>query len=480
MLKVFVLLVCSYSVCFAYLDPSTGSLLLSSFIALFASVIFLAKGIFYKIVHKSYKKSYEGGGGGKHKTSLCFYSEGKQYYNVFKPILDYLDSISYPYTYFAAHKDDLALKRQSSPNADISYIGSSNSSFAKLNTLSADLMLLTTPQLNVLQLKRSKKVKHYCHIIHSLPHIDIYEVFALDYFDSVFTNSPIHTDFIREIESIRGLKPKQVTITGCTYLDVLKEKLDSLKAQNALKPTFFPNTKKPIILLSPSWGREALLSKYGMQLITPLLECDVNIILRPHPQSLISESKLLDSLRDCINKHKNANNLKWDSTTDNIYAMSEADLMIGDFSGVIFDFISLFEKPVLTIKFQFNTIGYDLEDTNKEPWVKHILPKIGAVIEDFSNLKDTLHSVLYDKARTKEIAQNIAELKALLWHFQGKAGERSALELLKIHKRILESSLHSQYQTYQQLLFLNKILEDTSTKMRDLRTKDSKIKDSDD
>lgn len=43
------LLLCtSYTCAFGYLDPGTGSLLLSSFIALIASFIFFSKSIFYK------------------------------------------------------------------------------------------------------------------------------------------------------------------------------------------------------------------------------------------------------------------------------------------------------------------------------------------------------------------------------------------------------------------------------------------------
>ena len=38
-----------YSTCFAYLDPGSGSLLLSSIVAIFASAVFFFKGIFYKI-----------------------------------------------------------------------------------------------------------------------------------------------------------------------------------------------------------------------------------------------------------------------------------------------------------------------------------------------------------------------------------------------------------------------------------------------
>ncbi|MWV62714.1 hypothetical protein DCO58_02695 [Helicobacter saguini] len=51
---------------FAYLDPGTGSLLLSSFIALIASVIFFLKGSFYRILDlfKNANTTNTTGGGG--------------------------------------------------------------------------------------------------------------------------------------------------------------------------------------------------------------------------------------------------------------------------------------------------------------------------------------------------------------------------------------------------------------------------------
>lgn len=46
---IYLFLCISYTYAFGYLDPSTGSLLLSSCIALITSLIFLSKSIFYKV-----------------------------------------------------------------------------------------------------------------------------------------------------------------------------------------------------------------------------------------------------------------------------------------------------------------------------------------------------------------------------------------------------------------------------------------------
>ncbi|WP_394951287.1 hypothetical protein [uncultured Helicobacter sp.] len=49
MLRILVLLSLGYVPAFAYLDPGSGSLLLSSVVAIFASVVFFIKNIFYKL-----------------------------------------------------------------------------------------------------------------------------------------------------------------------------------------------------------------------------------------------------------------------------------------------------------------------------------------------------------------------------------------------------------------------------------------------
>ena len=448
------------SVIFAYLDPGTGSLLLSSLIALLTSVVFYMRGVLYKfsINIRENKRStdnnpppYESGSYG-----LVIYSEGKHYYNVFKPIIDYFDSINYPYVYLTSSKDDLAFFREKTPSSYFEYIGESNRAYLRLNSIKADIVLMTTPQLDVLQIKRSKYVKHYCHIIHSLPHVDIYEVFALDYFDSVFTNSPIHTDFIHKVESIRGLKTKQVVITGCTYLDVLQDKLNNLDSNDANiskeNYRYFYDDKK-VVLLSPSWGRESLLHKYGIDVITPFIKSDFNLIIRPHPQTIISNISLINFLKS---KTEMFENIKWDTNTNNIYAMKEASIMVGDFSGVIFDFICLFDKPVVTMKLAFNKVGYDIEDTNEDIWVEKALRDISVVVDNVDNLKDVVSNAL-----TSDISlqPNRLKMKELLWNFRGVSGEKSANELLKIHKTILEDSLGSNLHIHQRLIKLNEILK---------------------
>ena len=468
----------------AYLDPGTGSLLLSSLVAIFASFVYFFKGFFYKITTGKITRKALIGGGQKwlkhnrptsfksHTTtisqsispsSLVIYGEDKRYYSLFKPIIDALEKLQVPYTFYTSDENDPMLEHKSNI-AEIKFIGTGTKAAMVLNTLQADICVLTTPQLDVLEIKRSKGVKHYCHILHSTGHIELYEIFAIDYFDSVFVNSPIHTDFIREVEQVRKLKAKQIEIVGCPYLDYLQDKLENLPKKTTQNST-------PTILVAPSWGRESILEKYGFAFLEPLLETGYFVIIRPHPQSYISQKDILDDLYQKTQKYKN---LKWDNHIENIHAMAESDLMIGDFSGVLFDYIALFNKPLLTMKFSFNTVGYDLEDTSylHNTWKDSALKDISQSIEssDFKNIKSIIDSALHDKTKL----ENRKKYKELLWYFPKQGGMQTALKLLQIHKDILEDELGDNLPVHNAILAISNVLNAESA----LISSTNNIKDS--
>lgn len=416
----------------AYLDPGTGSLLLSSVVAIFASAVYFLKNLFYKIISVrslAYgKKNVDSA-----ENSIVFYCEGARYYSTFKPILDELDFLKHPYTYLTSDENDPALKRQSNDFSKKSYIGSGNQAFARLNFLQADICVMTTPSLQVLQIKRSKGVKHYCHIVHALTPMT-YHTFGLDYFDSVLVTNEIQENFVREVEKAHNVKRKYIAIVGSTYLDELAILRENIKENASIKPT---------ILVSPSWGKETLLSKYGMRLLEPLAKSPYNIIIRPHPQSLVgeAESTNIKKLQEALSSYKN---VEWDIGTPNVLAFSKADLVISDFSSVIFDFLCLEGKPVITLDFSFDSAGYDLadiyDDSNiNEFWTFKVLKQIGKKLreDEILNISQIIEQIL----QSKEQKVMLDEIKSKLWQFKYNSGKQTTLEILKIKKNILEASV---------------------------------------
>lgn len=397
---------------FLYIDPGTGSMLFSILIGAAATLFFLFKALIIKI------KILISGKKGAIQTDSSYsdyaiYNEGKQYFNVFYPVLDEFEKRKIPLTYLTSVKDDPA-KDKAYQFVKIQYIGEGNAAFAKLNLLSAGILLMTTPSLNVYQLKRSKNVKHYSHILHAASDATMYKLFGLDFFDSVLLTGDYQKKDIRFLEEKRGIKQKTLVTVGCTYLDSLKQKIDSIPQKE---------NKNFTVLISPSWGKSSLLYKYGENLIKPLSETSWTIIIRPHPQSKKSEPEVIEKL---TKEFACKPNIKWDYENDNIYSLKEADIMISDFSGIIYDFMFLCDKPVLYVNAELDLTPYDAWDIDggKSIWQFKTLKETAIELksEDFTNIKD----IITNASKNPELQQKRLEAKKQAWMFQGRAQENVA------------------------------------------------------
>ncbi len=392
-----------------YIDPGTGSMLFSILIGAAATLFFLAKALILK-----FKLFLTGGKGQKLDRSYkkyVIYSEDKRYWNVFKPVLDEFESRKIDITYYAGtDKDPVFDEKYEYVHPEV--IGEGNKAFAKLNMLSAGFVLMTTPGLQVYQLKRSKNVRHYSHIFHSPGDPTMYRLFGIDYFDSILCTGDYQFEDIRTMEKQRSLPAKELVTVGCTYLDVFKKKMEEIPVEK--DHTF-------TVLVSPSWGKSALLSLYGEKLLDPLVKTGWKIIIRPHPQSKISEADMLKSLEE---KYKDVPNVEWDTNRDNFYSLKRANIMITDFSGIIWDYTFLCDKPVMYANAEMDLLPYDAYDIDHEIWQFETVRKIGIKIEekDFPNIKDVIENAS-DSPKLRE-ARSKARDEA--WQHIGEAGKLTA------------------------------------------------------
>jgi hypothetical protein len=269
---------------------------------------------------------------------------------------------------------------------------------------------MTTPSLNVYQLKRSKMTTHYSHVLHAPVDATTYRLFGLDYFDSVLLTGDYQAADIRFLEKLRGLPEKRLITTGCTYLDVYSEKIKQIQAEGE-----HPFT----VLVSPSWGASGLLSCYGEKILDPLAASGWRIIIRPHPQSKKSEAEMLDRLQS---RYKDSGNIEWDFERENIFAMKKADVMISDFSGIIFDYMFLCDKPVLYVNQHFDSRPYDADDLDHELWQFKIIKEAGIELreDDFPQITEIIKNA--GDSESLSAARNTARETA--WQYQGEAGKR--------------------------------------------------------
>ena len=392
-----------------YIDPGTGSMLFSILIGAAATVFFLFRALLLKI-----KFFFSGKKDGSAQVDSSYkpyviYNEGNQYWNTFKPVVEEFEKRKIPLEYLTSSKTD-PIFEQKYNYVKAEFIGEGNTAFAKLNMLSAGIVLMTTPGLQVYQLKRSKNVKHYSHILHMPNDATTYRLFGLDFFDSVLLTGDYQATDLRYLEEKRGINKKELVTVGCPYLDVYKQNIAEIPAEEN-----HPFT----VLVSPSWGDVGLLKKYGEKLLDPLSKTGWRIIVRPHPQSKKSEAEMLERLTA---RYKDNPNIVWDYERQNIFSLKKSDIMISDFSGIIFDYTFLCDKPVMYVNAGIDLRPYDAYDLDgKELWQYSVLRKFGTELkeEQFANIKEVIQSV----SDSKELEEARHAAKAEAWMHEGEAGK---------------------------------------------------------
>ena len=225
----------------------------------------------------------------------------------------------------------------------------------------------------------------------------MYRLYGIDYYDAILLSGEFQAKQVRELEKIRNLPSKDIKIVGLTYFDELKKKLDdSERIRNSV----------PVVLLAPSWGPSSILNKYGSYFIDKLIQTGYQIIVRPHPQSFVSEEEMIEKL---MSKYPN---IEWNRDSDNFNVLNRSDLLISDFSGVLFDFALVFDKPIIYANTDFDDSVYDAHWLDERLWTFEVLPKIGKKLEkeDFEDLRNVIENCLnsseFSKARQEAIKES--------------------------------------------------------------------------
>lgn len=402
-----------------YIDPGTGSMLFAILIGIIGAVNYLIR----KWV-ASLRFMLSGGKKGKaadSTTPIVIFSDDKRYWRNFEPVCREFDKRGVDVVYMTASQDDPALDNPYT-HINAEFIGAGNKAFAKLNFLNADILLSTTPGLDVYQWKRSRDVKHYVHMFHAANDVTLYRMFGIDYYDALLLSGDYQFDQIRELERIRGLPPKELTMVGIPYMDEMAARLagDSQTAND-----------KKTVLLAPSWGKAGIFGRYGGRVIEELLKTDYDIIIRPHPQSFSSEKELMDEL---MTKYPASERLSWNRDNDNYEVLKRSDIMISDFSGVIFDFALVFDKPVIYTDANFDKGPYDAWWIDAPLWTFDALSRFGKELteDNLSNLPAIIDECLNDS----RYAMARQEIRDETWVHRGEGAFRIVDYIMNKHQEL--------------------------------------------
>ena len=408
---------------FFYIDPGTGSMLFTILIGLLGAAIYALRNVWVKL-----RFLMSGGkeAGAAESASIAFFTDDKRYWSIFKPLCDEMERRGQAVTYLTASRDDPILDEKYQ-FVKTEFIGEGNKAFAHMNLLKANVVLSSTPGLDVYQWKRSRDVKWYAHVLHAANDVTIYRMFGLDYYDAILVSGEYQIRQIRQLEALRRLPEKETILAGLPHLDAMRERL----LQSGPIPEH-----ETTVLLAPSWGPNSIFNRYGAALIDRLIATGHHIVIRPHPQSRVSEKDMLDKLMQAYPAN---DRLEWNFDNDNFEVLKCSDILISDFSGVIFDFTLVFEKPIIYADVSFDDTPYDAGWLEEKPWTFTILNRLGMQLtaENAGDIGQMIEHCLH----APEFREGREQARSETWVNIGHSVEHIADYLIDKNRKLQEQAV---------------------------------------
>ncbi len=379
----------------AYLDPGTGSALVCVLMSVAAAAAYMAKSAVYAVRGRLRKTdaadaSAAGEDFRDEEDGIVLFSEGRDYWLTFKPVIEALLARNRRFRYLAMDVEDPALLIDS-PLMDSRYVGNGTMAFGRIAAARGGVMLSTTPNIGCpgFPIPRPSRIKCLVHVLHGCCDVTYYHKHSLDCYDAVFLLGPAMERSIRRLEAVRGLPPKECVVGGTPNLDEIVK---------TIRPSKRPSEKEqgaaPVLVLAPTWGVKGFLRRFGTGFIEDLARTgEYDLILRPHPQSWRKEPGFMN---DVVRRLAPYSRIRVDKSLSPAETMAAADLLISDISGIRFEFAFLRERPVVTLK------GGEEEDSRFEAadldcsWELDAERRIGAVAgpEDVGRMPEIVKNAL--------------------------------------------------------------------------------------
>ena len=403
---------------YAYIDPVTGSALLTLVAGALAGGAMTLKFYWFKIKTKfsndlSNENKTESGFVSEwaelkkinqlsqDERSVVFYAENKASMNHFQSlILELTEKMNLQICYVTSVKNDPIF---SSENQRILpfYIGDGTARTKFFSTLKAKILVMDMPDLGKFHIKRSNEYPvHYIYIFHSMFSVHSYlRKGAVDNYDTIFCVGPHQIKEIREMEKVYGLKTKKLINYGYGRLDtLLQKKINSRTNSNS----------KDLIIIAPSYGDNNLLEECGIELIDILLKSNFRVMLRPHLRTLRDSTRLIDSIKENFEKNSN---FVLESGVIPFDSLNNSLCMISDWSGISLEYAFTFERPVIFIDVPKKILNPNWSDIMLEPIETSIRDKIGNIVSP-NNLEEILELVRILDKNTQNISEQIKEIRA--------------------------------------------------------------------
>jgi CDP-glycerol glycerophosphotransferase (TagB/SpsB family) len=127
--------------------------------------------------------------------------------------------------------------------------------------------------------------------------------------------------------------------------------------------------------------------------------------------------------------------LQWNYDNDNFEALWNADIMITDFSGIIFDYALVFGKPIIYADTSFDPAPYDAAWIEEPLWRFEVLKELGAPLqkEDFPRMRELIDELLQQE-QGKEAREKV---RSEAWQCIGESAKLTVDYMIHKYEELL-------------------------------------------
>lgn len=374
-----------------------------------------------KADYKRFFKDYE--------MQLVFYSEKNGFYKYFQNIIEtLLEKSDVVINYITSDPDDKVFEMESDRFKPY-YIGE-NKLIVLMMKMEADIVVMTTPDLESFHIKRSlvRKDNEYIYVPHDVNSPNLtFRKEALDHFDTVFSSGYLCTKEIRKREELYKLPEKKIIEWGSSVIDNMIQAYDAMdQRKKAVKE----------IMIAPSWQKDNILSSCIEKILENLQGHGYRIIVRPHPQFVRHEEERLNDLRDKFYMDER-DDMELQTDFSSNRTVYEADVVITDWSSIAFEYSFATLKPSLFINTPMKIMNEDYEELGITPIDIELRSKVGKSV-DMDKI-DTLPQVVDELLNSSEFSrESLEKIRNKYIYHIGRSGEVGAdyiMERLAYYKK---------------------------------------------
>lgn len=302
---------------------------------------------------------------------IVFYSEKNGFYKYYKNIIEEIIKRTNIVVHYITGDPEDAVFEMESEQFKPYYIGE-NKLIVLMMKLEAEVVVMTTPDLENFHLKRSyvKKDAEYIYVPHDVNSSNLtFHKNALDHFDTIFTSGPKNKAEIAEREVVFALKKKNLVEWGSGVIDDMMKAYAKMEKENE-------NAAKTV-LIAPSWQKDNIMDSCIEQLLDQLVQTNYKVIVRPHPQYVRHYEERIDALSKKY-KSRGVEVQKDFSSNKTVYM---ADMLITDWSSIAFEYAFSTLKPVLFINTPMKVVNPDYQELKEVPIDIELRDKVGISLE---------------------------------------------------------------------------------------------------